>query len=102
MSAHFIDINDKNGDVIDRVYYCSDSCAQEHPDYNGWNGLLDLYSPEACDNCGKTMVWYDEEEQTWKCGALTIKGKHDGYWSLFGTYNCYECGALCDDTEDEE
>lgn len=102
MSAHLIDIDDKEGQVVDRNYYCSDRCAQTDEKYNGWNGCHEIYSYEVCGNCAKELVWYDEEEKTFKVGELTIQGEHSGYMSLFGTWNCYTCGVYCDTLDTDE
>lgn len=101
MSAHLIDIDDAEGQVVDRNYYCSDACAQTDENYKGWNGCHEIYSPELCGNCSKGLVWYNEDEKTWQVAFQPIKHEHDGYWSLFGTYNCYSCGVYCESEEEE-
>ena len=49
--AHFVDIDDANGDVIDREYYCTDTCAKTSSSYGGWNGAQELDTPEICNFC---------------------------------------------------
>lgn len=51
MSSHFVDIEDKDGQVVDRVYYCSDACAQFNPNYAGWNGCHEIETDEVCGEC---------------------------------------------------
>ena len=38
-------------------YYCSDYCAKNDADYEGWNGCNDVFSPETC-LCGTRLGWY--------------------------------------------
>jgi hypothetical protein len=102
MSAHLIDIDDKDGQVVDRNYYCSDTCAKTDEKYNGWNGCHEIFTWEICENCSKELVWYDEEEKTYKIGSLAIGGEHAGYWSLWGTYLCYSCGAYCETLDEDD
>jgi hypothetical protein len=99
--THFVDIDDKNGDVVDRRYYCSDSCASTDPKYQGWYGANELFSNEICEACSTQLVWYDEEEQTYKIGETELPSKHATYYTLFGTCMCYTCGALCENEEEE-
>jgi len=48
---------DKNGDLIDLVYFCGDFCHQQwcketdHP-YDGWNGCHEIQHNETCADCG--------------------------------------------------
>jgi hypothetical protein len=102
MSAHLIDIDDKDGQVVDRNYYCSDTCAKTDEKYNGWNGCHEIFTWEICENCSKELVWYDEDEKTYKIGSLEIAGEHAGYWSLWGTYLCYSCGAYCETLDEDD
>lgn len=44
-------------DVIDVRYYCSDYCAKNDADYEGWNGCCDVFAPVAC-SCGTLLGWY--------------------------------------------
>jgi hypothetical protein len=52
------DVNDAGNevDVIGANYYCSDICAKQDPDYSGWNGCNDVYSPVKCP-CGELLEW---------------------------------------------
>jgi hypothetical protein len=54
--AHFIDLEDTQGDIIDREYYCSNSCAETSPNYKGWNGCHELDTPEVCQNCEGEVI----------------------------------------------
>lgn len=100
--THFVDLEDKDGQVVDRHYYCSDFCASTDPEYQGWDGANELFSNECCGNCYKPLVWYDEEEKTYKVGVEAVESKHAGYWSRLGTtYHCYTCGAYCENENEE-
>ena len=44
-------------DVIGANYYCSDSCAKLDPEYQGWNGAVDCFSPVQCP-CGRLLSWF--------------------------------------------
>lgn len=52
--AHFHEIEDKKGDVIDRKVYCSDRCnIWDNPDnYQGWNGCNEIDFGQTCDREG--------------------------------------------------
>ena len=55
--AHIHPVEDKNGDVIDCLYYCSDSCNRfdNKEYYGGWYGCVELQSPENCAYCEKLI-----------------------------------------------
>ncbi len=60
--THRVEIYEKNSagaavDVIGANYYCSDTCAKNDPDYDGWNGACDSFSPVQCP-CGERLTWY--------------------------------------------
>jgi len=57
--AHIVLIEDKDGDVVDQVVYCSDFCAQEHDSYAGWNGCAEISVSEPCAGCGETVEGMD-------------------------------------------
>lgn len=100
--ASIIDIEDDKGELVERLYYCSDYHAQQNKNYAGFNGVHELHSNEYCDFCSKGLTWFDSDEQAWKVGLERIDGKHSGYYSLLGTYLCYSCGAYCEDESEEE
>ena len=51
--ANAVMVLDANGDAIDAVFYCSDSHAKTHPNYDGWNGCHELGHGQPCafDGC---------------------------------------------------
>tara|TARA_Y100000296_G_scaffold48509_1_gene55565 strand:- start:248 stop:454 length:207 start_codon:yes stop_codon:yes gene_type:complete len=58
--AHKHDIDDTNGDVMDRVYFCGDYCHRswcqnQNVDYAGWDGCHELEFDTPCDSCGDTI-----------------------------------------------
>ena len=53
--AHLQFIEDKAGDVIDQVVFCSDYCHQSHAKYNGWNGCIEISTPEFCARCNQLI-----------------------------------------------
>lgn len=60
--THRVEIYSRNErgeavDVLDVNYYCSDYCAKNDADYDGWNGCNDVFSPETCP-CGTRLGWY--------------------------------------------
>ena len=75
--AHIRQINDDTGDLVDLVYFCSDSCNRDwHPEgitdqgvepYGGWYGCHEIESDEICASCEDVIEGYDspkEEEVT--------------------------------------
>jgi hypothetical protein len=52
--AHIHDIKDKQGNVVDRKYYCSDSCNtyDNQDNYKGWNGCNEICLTQYCDRKG--------------------------------------------------
>lgn len=61
--AHLHFIEDKHGDVVDQLVFCSDYCHQVHTmgEYRGWNGCHEISTTEPCSECGKTVEGLDEE-----------------------------------------
>lgn len=60
--THRVEIYEVNSggefvDVIGANYYCSDTCAKSDPNYDGWNGACDAFSPVQCP-CGERLPWY--------------------------------------------
>lgn len=59
--AHIEYIEDKQGDVIDLVIYCSDFCNIEHnKNYRGWNGCHEIPTSQPCACCGAIVAGIDE------------------------------------------
>ncbi len=58
MMAHLHEIEDKEGDVIDRKVYCSDRCNfWDNPDdYSGWNGCIEISFTQYCDREGCSNI----------------------------------------------
>ena len=56
--AHLHEIEDKEGDVIDRKVYCSDRCnIWDNPDnYSGWNGCIEISFTQYCDRKGCSNI----------------------------------------------
>ena len=48
-------ITDANGDTIHCNTYCSDTCAQTDPLYQGWFGCMEVIEDTACLYCDKVM-----------------------------------------------
>jgi hypothetical protein len=67
--AHIREIHDDTGDLVDLVYFCSDSCNRDwHPNgvvaqgvepYGGWYGCQEIESDEECAGCGDIIRGYD-------------------------------------------
>ena len=58
--AHIVAINDKKGDIVDAVVYCSDYCAKTHKQYAGWNGCHELNFDAGCAFCGVILRGLEE------------------------------------------
>lgn len=56
--AHMVLIEDKQGELVDIHYYCSDYCARTDEDYAGWHGANELESCELCEYCGTLIEGY--------------------------------------------
>jgi len=54
--AHFVVIEDKQGELVDVEVYCSDYCAQTSPAYAGWYGCMEVEFDTPCVACGKTVA----------------------------------------------
>lgn len=55
---HIHEVMDERGDLVDRAYFCCDSChrswCREHDEpYGGWDGCHEAGNgPEYCSHCG--------------------------------------------------
>lgn len=67
ISTHVVLHPADNGEIVDATHYCSDWCAMEDPDYEGWYGCIELvhdqlsHGPWTCPGCGRTIE-LDEDE----------------------------------------
>jgi hypothetical protein len=59
--AAFIEVEDKEGQLIDRRVYCHDSCAKADPLYAGWNSCHEIEISQPCLNCGEMITGTLEE-----------------------------------------
>lgn len=55
--AHYYEVDDANGDLIDLVVLCSDYCHQSYcrdngKEYGGWNGCHEQEFSTTCQYCG--------------------------------------------------
>jgi hypothetical protein len=46
--AHYVLVEDSQGELIDLEVYCSDSCAQTSPAYAGWYGAQEVEFNTLC------------------------------------------------------
>ena len=70
--AHIREIHDDTGDLVDLVYFCSDSCNRGyHPNgivaqgvepYGGWYGCQEVEYAVECGGCGEVIEGYLEDE----------------------------------------
>ncbi len=60
---HYHDIEESNGDLVDLIPYCSDTCHRldQGEDYQGWNGCYELQFSEPCSGCGAPIRGIDDE-----------------------------------------
>lgn len=49
-------ITDTNGDTVDVNCYCSDTCAQTDPLYEGWFGCVEAAYDTACRACETAII----------------------------------------------
>ena len=59
-SGHIHLVTDQNGDTVDIVTFCSDTCHQRWTEntgnkYEGWYGCQEMPSPAVCASC--ETVW---------------------------------------------
>ena len=59
--SHLVLLEDIDGDVVDYNGYCSDFCARDDPDYDGWNGCNEISVSQPCVGCGTLVEGLDEE-----------------------------------------
>lgn len=48
-------ITDKHGDTVDCNTYCSDFCAQQDSNYQGWFGCVEAAYDTSCLSCGEPI-----------------------------------------------
>jgi hypothetical protein len=57
--AHIHIIEDKNGDAVDQLVFCSDFCHQDYclpkGTYRGWYGCIEISFNEPCANCNNLV-----------------------------------------------
>ena len=59
--AHLELIEDKEGDLVGVVVYCSDFCHRDGAVlYQGWNGCNEISTTEPCATCGAIVPGLDE------------------------------------------
>ena len=59
--AHLVFTEDESGDTVDHAVYCSDFCAQEDEDYDGWSGCHEISSHDNCAGCEEHVCGLDCE-----------------------------------------
>lgn len=74
---HYYYVEDEQGDLVDLIPFCCDSCHREwcrknSLDYGGWSGCNESDSPEWCHNCGVRCNVGNETECDWTCAPLTV------------------------------
>ena len=57
--------DDENVDVVDVEYFCSDYCARESEDYDGWSGCHELHYPQKCQSCGVHLGYWNEDTNSY-------------------------------------
>lgn len=51
---------EEDGELVDVVWYCCDSCARTDLNYNGWSGCHETETNEYCNSCGVVIPGYDD------------------------------------------
>ena len=75
--AHLHIIEDKNGDAVEQLVFCSDFCHQDYCEtrndgileYQGWFGGQEISFNEPCANCNNLVqgiLDFDDQEQTYE------------------------------------
>jgi hypothetical protein len=56
--AHFVVIEDTQGELVDLEVYCSDNCAQSSSSYAGWYGCMEVEFDTQCSrlDCENTLA----------------------------------------------
>lgn len=70
---HKLYIEDDNGELIDVVNLCSDSCHRTYctrigMTYLGWNGAHELETTDYCANCGVVLPGFNGDNNGELCG----------------------------------
>ena len=90
---HYHTIEDKDGDTVDAIPYCSDFCNKEGQGdkYRGWNGCHEGADyDQECANCGEVirgLDYYKEQDcsHEWR-ECITTDG-------VVVAHSCNKCGA---------
>ena len=58
---HYVMIDNSEGDLIDAIPVCSESCARQYCsdnnlEYDGWNGCHELEFDDFCGSCNSVIV----------------------------------------------
>lgn len=53
--AHFVIVEDSQGELIDLEVHCSDYCAKTSTSYAGWYGAQEVEFDTNCTNCGEVV-----------------------------------------------
>ena len=53
--AHFVLIEDAQGELVDVEVYCSDFCARQSSCYAGWYGAQEVEFDTKCTLCGEVV-----------------------------------------------
>lgn len=74
---HMHMIEDENGDTVDALYFCSDSCHRAHvgDDYAGWAGCHESEYTTWCDHCGVVIpgrLFMDHKGQPCECQSANV------------------------------
>ena len=57
--AHFVCVDDADGELVDVRTYCSDFCAAHDDLYAGWNGAHEIEFDAVCNQCGTVVVGFE-------------------------------------------
>lgn len=66
--AHYFEIEDDKGDLVDLRVFCSDGCHRDYcgltlQAYKGWNGCHEIDTDTACHFCGTTVRGINNDER---------------------------------------
>lgn len=102
--AHYYYINDLEGQLVDLVPLCSDTCHRSYCGansltYEGWNGCHELPTGQLCAQCGDYIHGAEHDPDTpviyeapcIECGHLVMTDEYTGGAPYFSS--CSECGG---------
>ncbi|KKM23519.1 hypothetical protein LCGC14_1614390 [marine sediment metagenome] len=111
---HYHYIEDSNGDLVDLIPYCSDTCHRldQGDSYQGWNGCHESQSSERCTYCDDPIRGiedglmmgdsrYEGDLNTIKAaiadnGNVVVVSESNGRWTVEIGYDDKRCHGIAE------